>query len=201
MVKRVIAYLFLSLAIVTMAMADAVGTWKLYPSYSTITDVAPTGSKVYVLADANLYSYNVKTEEIREYNVTTNPALNSRNITHMIWVKATNKLLIVYSDYLIDILSSKDVVTSILGLKNVSSQKDRTVSSLSVNGQYVFLTAGLGVLKIDTKEEYIVHTYKPGEDVPDMPSTTGSTTTKDGPDGTVYYDQTNKCYWGGNADG
>ena len=201
MVKRVIAYLFLSLVIVTMAMADAVGTWKLYPSYSTITDVAPTGSKVYVLADANLYSYNVKTEEIREYNVTTNPALNSRNITHMIWVKATNKLLIVYSDYLIDILSSKDAVTSILGLKNVSSQKDRTVSSLSVNGQYVFLTAGLGVLKIDTKEEYIVHTYKPGEDVPDMPSTTGSTTTKEGPDGTVYYDQTNKCYWGGNADG
>ena len=49
--------------------ADAVGTWKIYPSYSAIGDVEPTGSKVYVLADGNLYSYNVKTTEIREYNV------------------------------------------------------------------------------------------------------------------------------------
>lgn len=184
----------------SVAMADAVGTWKLYPSYANVTGVEPTGSKVYVLADGNLYSYNVKTEEIREYNISTNPALSSRDITHIVWVKATNKLLIVYADYMIDVLSAKDDITSIVGLKNVSSQKDKTVKQLSVSGQYVYITTGLGIVKIDTKDEYIVTTYKPDEEVDGMPETTGSTTTKDGPDGIVYYDSTNKCWWGANAE-
>ena len=191
----------MTLAAVTVAMADAVGTWKIYPSYSTITDVEPTGSKVYVLADGNLYSYNVNTTEIKEYNLTTEPKINGRNITHIAWVKQTGKLLIVYSDYLIDILSSKDNVTSIVGLKNTSSQKDRTVSGIAVSGQYVFITTGLGILKIDTKDEYIVKTYKIEEEVPDMPSGSGGPATKEGPQGTVYYDQANKCWWGANADG
>ena len=199
--KRILIYLVMTLAAVTVAMADAVGTWKIYPSYSTITDVEPTGSKVYVLADGNLYSYNVNTTEIKEYNLTTEPKINGRNITYIAWVKQTGKLLIVYSDYLIDILSSKDNVTSIVGLKNTSSQKDRTVSGIAVSGQYVFITTGLGILKIDTKDEYIVKTYKIEEEVPDMPSGSGGPATKEGPQGTVYYDQANKCWWGANADG
>lgn len=51
--------LVISLAItlsVTMAMAEAVGTWRQYLSYSNITKIEPAGSKVYVLADGNLYS-------------------------------------------------------------------------------------------------------------------------------------------------
>ncbi|MBR1840063.1 MAG: hypothetical protein IJ782_05735 [Prevotella sp.] len=198
--KRCISIIIIMMMVVMVAMADAVGTWKIYPSYSTITNVEPTGNKVFVLADGNLYSYNVNTTEIKEYNITTEPKLNGRNITHIAWVKQTSKLIIVYDDYLIDILSNKDVVTSVVGLHNASSQKDRTVNSIVVSGQYVFIATGLGVLKIDTKEEYIVKTYKVDEEVPDMPATSG-VTTKDGPDGTVYHDQTNKCWWGGNADG
>ena len=200
MVKRLLIFIVALFATLSVAMADAVGTWKIYPSYSTISSIEPTGSKVYVLADGNLYSYNVKTEEIREYNILTNPALSSREITHIIWVKATNKLLIVYADYMIDILSAKDDIGSIVGLKNASSQKDRTVQQLSVNGQYVFIKTGFGTLKVDTKDEYIVATYKPGETVDGMPESAGSTTTKDGPDGAVYYDPINKCWWGANTE-
>ena len=177
MVKRLLIFIVALFATLSVAMADAVGTWKIYPSYSTISSIEPTGNKVYVLADGNLYSYNVKTEEIREYNISTNPALSSRDITHIIWVKSTNKLLIVYSDYMIDILSAKDMVSSIVGLKNASSQKDKTVKELSVNGQYVFITTGLGILKVDTKDEYIVTTYKLNEDVEGRSETAGSTVT------------------------
>ena len=201
MLKRLLILIIAMVATLSVAMADAVGTWKIYPSYAKVSSVEPTGSKVYVLADGNLYSYNVKTEEIREYNISTNPALSSREITHIIWVKATNKLLIVYADYMIDILSAKDNIASVVGLKNAPSQKDKTVKQLFVNGQYVFITTGLGVLKVDTKDEYIVATYKLDEEVDGMPATAGSTTSKEGPNGTVYYDSTNKCWWGADADG
>ncbi|MBR4650509.1 MAG: hypothetical protein IKO82_02025 [Prevotella sp.] len=181
--------------------ADAVGTWKLYPSYSTISKAEPTGSKVYALADGNLYSYNIKTTEIREYNATTNPALNGRNITHMVWVKGANKLLIVYSDYLIDLLSSKEEVASIVGLRDASSLKDKTINEIRINGKYAYLITGLGIVKVDAKDNYIEGTYQSAEDVPDMPSSSTAIPTRDGPYGTVYYDQTNNCWWGNDADG
>ena len=94
MFKRFLIFIIVLYATLSVAMADAVGTWKIYPSYANVTGIEPTGSKVYVLADGNLYSYNVKTEEIREYNISTNPALSSREIIRIIWVRLpTNCLL------------------------------------------------------------------------------------------------------------
>ena len=181
--------------------ADAVGTWKLYPSYSTIEKTEPAGGKVYVLSDGNLYSYNVKTTEVREYNLTTDPALTGRSITHIVWVKGAGKLLIVYSDYLIDLLSGNDGVTSIVGLRDASSLKDKTVNEIRVSGKYAYLITGLGIMKVDAKDDYIVGTYKSEEEVPDMPTSSTDVATKDGPYGTVYQDQTNKCWWGSDSDG
>ena len=201
MYRKFLIYILLTFVVVLAASADAVGTWKLYQSYSTINSVEPTGNKVFVVADGNLYSYNVKTTEIREYNITTEPALNGRKITHMIWVKAVNKLFVVYSNYVIDILSTRDKISSISGLKNASSLKDKTVKSIAVSGQYVFLTTAMGILKIDAKDEYIIKTYGLEDEVPGMSSASGSTTTKDGPYGVVSYDATNKCWWGADADG
>jgi len=201
MYRRFLLYIVLMFTAIMTAKADAVGTWKLYQSYSTINSVEPTGNKVFVVADGNLYSYNVKTTEIREYNITTEPALNGRKITHMIWVKAVNKLFVVYSNYVIDFLSTRDKISSISGLKNASSLKDKTVKSVAVSGQYVFLTTAMGILKIDAKDEYIIKTYGLEDEVPGMSSASGSTITKDGPYGVVSYDATNKCWWGADADG
>ena len=198
--KKAIFTLLMLFILTLTTMADAVGTWRVYSSYSNITSIEPAGSKVFVLADGNLFSYNATTTEIRTYDKTSTPALNSSDITHILWVKSTGKLLIVYANYLIDLLSD-DGIASLVALQNVSAQKDRTVNSVAVNGKYAFLTTGIGVLKIDTKDEYVVNTYSLNETVPDMPSATGSTTTKEGPDGTVFYDSVNKCYWGANADG
>ena len=200
LIWMVIVIVYCQLSVVN-CFADAVGTWKIYPSYSTITKAEPTGSKVYALADGNLYSYNLTSTEVREYNITTNPALNGRSITNMVWVKGAGKLLIVYSDYLIDLLSSKDEVTSIVGLRDASSLKDKTIKEIRTGGKYAYLITGLGIVKIDAKDDYIVGTYSTAEEVPDMPSSSTAIATKDGPYGTVWQDISNKCWWGGDADG
>ena len=196
--------LVISLAItlsVTMAMAEAVGTWRQYLSYSNITKIEPAGSKVYVLADGNLYSYNTATTEVREYNRMSQPALNGSYITHMAWVSATKKLVIIYSDYFIDILSNNDDVSFITGLRDASTYKDKTIDDVAVNGKYVLLTTELGILRIDTQKGVIEGKYNSMDDVPGMSEERKETETKTGTYGTLYYDTTNKCWWGADADG
>lgn len=196
--------LVISLAItlsVTMAMAEAVGTWRQYLSYSNITKIEPAGSKVYVLADGNLYSYNTATTEVREYNRMSQPALNGSYITHMAWVSVTKKLVIIYSDYFIDILSNNDDVSFITGLRDASTYKDKTIDNVVVNGKYVLLTTELGILRIDTQKGVIEGKYNSMDDVPGMSEEGKETETKTGTYGTLYYDTTNKCWWGADANG
>ena len=196
--------LVISLAItlsVTMAMAEAVGTWRQYLSYSNITKIEPAGSKVYVLADGNLYSYNTATTEVREYNRMSQPALNGSYITHMAWVSATKKLVIIYSDYFIDILSNNDDVSFITGLRDASTYKDKTIDNVVVNGKYVLLAMELGILRIDTQKGVIEGKYNSMDDVPGMSEEGKETETKTGTYGTLYYDTTNKCWWGADANG
>ena len=196
--------LVISLAItlsVTMAMAEAVGTWRQYLSYSNITKIEPAGSKVYVLADGNLYSYNTATTEVREYNRASQPALNGSEISNIVWVGATKKLVIIYSDYFIDILSGSDEVSFITGLRDASTYKDKTITNIVVNGKYVLLTTELGILRIDTQKGVIEGKYNSMDDVPGMSEERKETETKTGTYGTLYYDTTNKCWWGADANG
>lgn len=196
--------LVISLAItlsVTMAMAEAVGTWRQYLSYSNITKIEPAGSKVYVLADGNLYSYNTATTEVREYNRASQPALNGSEISNIVWVGATKKLVIIYSDYFIDILSNNDDVSFITGLRDASTYKDKTIDDVVVNGKYVLLTTELGILRIDTQKGVIEGKYNSMDDVPGMSEERKETETKTGTYGTLYYDTTNKCWWGADANG
>ena len=175
--------LVISLAItlsVTMAMAEAVGTWRQYLSYSNITKIEPAGSKVYVLADGNLYSYNTATTEVREYNRASQPALNGSEISNIVWVGATKKLVIIYSDYFIDILSGSDEVSFITGLRDASTYKDKTITNIVVNGKYVLLTTELGILRIDTQKGVIEGKYNSMDDVPGMSEERKETETKTG---------------------
>ena len=178
--------------------AEAIGAWKLYPSYAGITDIQPAGKKVYVLASNNLYSYNVGTTEVETYTMVD--ILNAQNITHIAWVPTTKKLLIVYKNYLIDILDEKGNVSSITGLQSASSQKDKTVHNILVgDDKYVFLETGLGMVKIDTREEYIQGVYTDINAIQDLPKEKENDAANEY--GPLVYDATNKCYWGSNADG
>ena len=51
--------------------ADGTDGWTLYPSYSNITEIEPTGKEVYVLASSGLFSYNPSDGLISTYDKTT----------------------------------------------------------------------------------------------------------------------------------
>lgn len=142
------------------AWGDAIGTWRVYPSYSEVSDIVPTGKDVFVLASENLYSYNVNDGSLRTYS--NNDLLNGCNIQNIAWVDATKKLVITYSDYTIDLLSLNGDVENISALADKQTTDDKTVNSIYVDGQYAYLATGFGIVKVNTKEAIIADSYNLG---------------------------------------
>lgn len=58
---------------------------------------------LYVLASGGLFSYNPQDQEVQTYDKTT--VLSDCDISHIAWCKAAKKLVIVYSNQNIDLLS------------------------------------------------------------------------------------------------
>ena len=164
--KHLLTSFFLALMLMILpvsAMADAIGTWRLYPCYSNVTEIVPAGDDVFVLASGNLYSYNVNDNSLTEYNKTT--CLSGSNIQHIAWVPQAKRLVITYADYAIDILSLSQDVTTIIDYRDKQMTGDKTVNDIYVNGKHAYLSTGFGIIKLNVGDEYIADTYNLGYSV------------------------------------
>ena len=172
--NKIFIALYLSMLLcVSSAFAEPAGTWKLYNSYTNITKVEPFGNYIFALCDGNLFSYNTADHSVAEHNKLT--GLTSQNIIDIAACKTAKKLLIIYEDYTIDFLPtdfSKEI-TTIIGLKEKLTAKDKAITDIRINGKYAYLTTKeLGTLKINTLNNTIEETYTHGETIPDDERTT-----------------------------
>lgn len=158
-------YLFLC---ITYMFAEPAGTWRLYNSYTNISKVEPFGNYIFALCDGNLFSYNTTDHSVTEHNKLT--GLTSQNIVNIAACKTAKKLLIIYEDYTIDFLPTDFAkeVTTLVGLKEKLTSKDKAITDIHVNGKYAYITTEeLGTLKINTLSGTIEETYTHGEAIPD----------------------------------
>ena len=172
--NKIFIALYLSMLLcVSSAFAEPAGTWRLYNSYTNITKVEPFGNYIFALCDGNLFSYNTADHSVAEHNKLT--GLTSQNIIDIAACKTAKKLLIIYEDYTIDFLPtdfSKEI-TTIVGLKEKLTAKDKAITDIHINGKYAYLTTKeLGTLKINTLNNTIEETYTHGETIPDDERTT-----------------------------
>lgn len=152
-IHTLIILLFVSMNI----LADAVGTWKIYKSYSEISQIAPSNKEVYVLASGSLYSYNVSDNSVTTYDKTT--CLNGTDITNIMWSEKTQRLVITYSDSNIDILDKNGETVFINDLANKQISGDKTVNGIFIYDRYAYLATGFGIVKVDISNEYIADSY------------------------------------------
>ena len=172
--NKIFIALYLSMLLcISSAFAEPAGTWRLYNSYTNITKVEPFGNYIFALCDGNLFSYNTTDHSVAEHNKLT--GLTSQNIIDIAACKTAKKLLIIYEDYTIDFLPtdfSKEI-TTIVGLKEKLTAKDKAITDIRINGKYAYLTTKeLGTLKINTLNNTIEETYTHGETIPDDERTT-----------------------------
>lgn len=222
---------------IATSMAEAVGTWKVYRSYSQIEDIQPAGNKVYVKAYGNIYSYNTRDNSIETYS--KEDGLSTQDAKLISWCSQTKKLVIVYENYAIDLLDTNGDVQTNVWLKEKRMTTDKTVNSIYISEKNAYLCTAFGLIKLNTSDATISDTYNIGINIDSLSiydgklyakSTSGAIYRADSNDnlydkanwtettaswndvnnnrttysndyGIIIYDDTNKCYWGSNAEG
>lgn len=148
--------LFLAVVVSQLAFAQ-VGTWKAYMAYHEIQDVKEGSNTLFVLASNNLYAYNENDNSIQTYDKVN--GLSDCNISRIEWNNSAKKLIIVYSDYNIDLLTADGKITNMSEYYSKSMTDDKTIHDIYMNGRFAYLSTGFGIVKLDMQNAEISDTY------------------------------------------
>ena len=146
-----------------MGKAAEIGTWNAYMAYHDITNIEKAGNILYVLASNNLYSYNTNDQSIQTYHKAN--FLSDCGIEHIAYCQAAKRLIISYENCNIDLLDQNDNVINMSEYYNKSMTGDKTINDMYVYNQYVYISTGFGILKLNASKAEISDTYNLGFNV------------------------------------
>lgn len=158
--RKTITFIILLAALLCHAQT---GTWRAYMAYHDVTEIEKAGNMIYVLASQNLFSYNQNDQSLQTYDKVN--ALSDTQIAHIKWCQAAHRLLIVYTNYNIDLLNDNGTVTNIAAYYNKAMTDDKTVNSVNIDGRYAYLSTSFGILKLNMANATISDTYNLGFNV------------------------------------
>lgn len=138
----------------------AIGDWKTFLAYYDITNIVPAGENVYVLSSKDLYSYNFEDQSITEYNKIKD--LSDTEISHIAYCKSAKRLIVVYTDYNIDLIDDDGNVTNVADIYSKVMTEDKTINNIDVYGKFAYLSTNFGVIKLNVADAEIAETYKLG---------------------------------------
>jgi len=141
----------------------AIGTWQAFMAYHDITAIEPAGNTIFVLASKNLYCYSTTDQSITTYSKMG--ALSDCNIKHIAWSSTAKRLVIVYENGNIDLLSRDGTCNNIADYYNKSLTTDKTVNSVAVVGDNAYLCTAFGVVKLNVSKAEISETYNLGKSI------------------------------------
>ena len=150
------AYVFLC----GVLFAMAAGEWKIYASYHNATKAVKCDSRIFVLANGNLFSYDVDDETIETYDKTE--SLSGFGIKDMAYSSDTRQLVLVYKDGNIDLLGMDGESWNMPDMKNADIA-DKTLNRLVVVGNEAFVCLNSGLVILDLQAKYYVAMYSLGK--------------------------------------
>lgn len=157
--KAIIATALITAMLATKAFAQT-GTWRNYLAYSDITDVQQAGNTLFVLASGGLYSYNTTDQSITTYDKTN--GLSGCGISHIAWCAGASRLVTVYDDGNIDLVSRDGSTVNMPDYRNYTTTADKTVNGIDIAGQRAYLSTGFGIVNINVAAAEVSETYNLG---------------------------------------
>ena len=165
MIKRtyIFALACLLLVLPLRSFGSGIGTWKNYMAYSNVQWIEKGGNLLYVLASDNLYTYNEKDNSIQTFDKVN--GLNDTDIDFIAWNNVAKRLVIVYANQNIDMLTQKGEIVSLPDYYRKAMTANKKINSLYTEGGYCYVSTGFGVLKINVGRAEISDTYNLGFNV------------------------------------
>lgn len=142
-------------------LCGASAQWKAYLSYHEPKEIEKTNNgMLYVLASGGLFSYDTQDQEVRTYDKTT--VLSDCEISHIAWCKTAKKLVVVYDDYNIDLLSQNGDVVNMPAYMNTSMTVDKSINSVDIQGNDAYISTNFGIVRLNVANSSFTDTYQLG---------------------------------------
>ncbi len=156
---RRLFYILLPLLLLVSSRGHALVSheWTIYPALGEITTVVEGGTMLYVLAGTSLYTVNTSDHSVAIYDKTG--ILSDSEISLIDWCATARKLVIVYSNQNIDLLSANGTVENIPDLSTKTMTGDKTVNAIDIYGADAYLSTGFGIVRINVSRAEVVNTY------------------------------------------
>ena len=145
------------------SFGSGIGTWKNFLAYSNVQWIEKGGNVLYVLASNDLYAYNEKNNSIQTFDKVN--GLNDIDIDFIAWNNVAKRLVIVYANQNIDLLTQKGEIISLPDYYRKAMTDNKKVNGLYTEGAYCYVSTGFGVLKINVGRAEISDTYNLGFNV------------------------------------
>ncbi len=184
--RRFLIILSALVCVALSAIADD-GEWRIYASYHNASKAVKVGTKVYVLASGNLYSYDTEDTSVELYDKAN--SLSSFGIKDMAYSATAKRLVIIYGDANMDLLDDKGQCWNMPDLK-AKPLSDKTINELKVIGGEALISINSGLVMTDIAKRVFAEFYPFDEAV--MAATIH--------DGKLYVKTTKSIYEGNRSD-
>jgi hypothetical protein len=151
--KKFLFYILFCLFCISNIYAD---DWKIYASYHNATQAVKTDSRIFVLANGDLYSYDTEDQTVELYDKTN--ALSDFGIAYIAYSAATKKLVAIYENGNIDLIGMDNTRWNIPDLK-LKNLDDKTINELKVVGKEALISLNSGLALLNLTEGYFVDFY------------------------------------------
>ncbi len=147
------------LSSLSYAQDQSIGSWEIYPAYTCCTDNIVVGQRIYALTENNLFAFDSEDGSVVTFDWTRQ--LNDVSIRLMRYNEAVKRIIIVYDNGNIDLLSTTDDddVTNLAQLKN-NTAYTKAVNYIQTDGTKAYLCTNFGIVVVDMEKCYIENTYQ-----------------------------------------
>ena len=130
--------------------------WTIYASYHNATKAVKADSRVYVLANGDLFSYDTEDKTVERYDKAN--GLSDFGLQDIAYSSATKTMVLLYENGNIDLLGLNGSTWNMADLKR-KSLSDKTLNELAVVGSEALISTNSGLALIDLEEGYFVDFY------------------------------------------
>ena len=153
-VRRLILFFLMSFVLVQAYPQN--NRWTIYAAYHDASKCVSVGSKIYVLSDGGLYSYDYEDMDVVTYD--KSGVLSDNGIFDISYCSEEKTLVIVYNNGNIDLLYDDGSVYNMTDFKN-KTVGDKTINDIYVNGKNMYMSTNYGLLIVDIAERIFSKTY------------------------------------------
>lgn len=161
MKRFIYIFIFLALCVSSSLPALADGEWTIYASYHNATKAVKTDSRIFVMANGDLFSYDTEDNSVETYDKTN--ALNDLGIYDIAYSSTTKQLVVLYNNGNIDLLSvGSDIYESTVNLSDLKNKvvSDKTFNELKVVGSEALISLNSGLVIVDLKKQVFNNFYQ-----------------------------------------